>query len=113
MRNNAWLLKFGVILLVALCRMSAFGTTTPDNAIQFQWLVAGAFTASGENALFIDHLNGEALVRPKLGAPAGNNLGIQWQEAKPNEKGEFDFGKIWNTSKRSIVYAYTEISANE
>ena len=114
MRNNTWLLKFGVILLVTLCRASAVGTTISDNAIELDWLVAGAFTVSGENALFADYLGGEDRVRPKAGAPAGNNNpGIQWQETKPNEKGEFDFGKIWNNRKRAIAYAYTEIPANE
>ncbi len=114
MRNNTRLLKFGLILLVAANWASAFGATPSEDAIQLRWLIAGTFDASGENALFADYLGGEARVRPKAGATAGNsNLGILWQEVNPNEKGEFDFGKIRNNRKRSIGYAYTEIAADE
>ncbi len=108
------LLKFGLILLVAANCATAFGATNFENTLQLNWLVAGAFNASGENALFADYLGGEARARPKAGATAGdNNPQIHWQEVKPNEKGEFDFSKIWNTRKRSIGYAYTEITAVE
>jgi len=114
MKNNTWLLKFSVSLLVAVCYTSAFGRAVPDNAIQLNWRAAGGFDASGENALFADYLGDETRVRPKAGAKAGNNNPeIKWQEVRPNEKGEFDFGKIWNNRKRSIAYAYTEILADE
>jgi len=114
MKNDNWLLKFSISLLVAVCYTSVFGRVVPDNPIQLNWLAAGAFDASGENALFADYLGDETRVRPKAGANAGNNHPeIKWQEVKPNEKGEFDFGKIWNNRKRSIAYAYTEILADE
>ena len=84
---------------------------------KLRWLAAGAFAAEGENALFADYLSdsgGEARVRPKAGEAAGrSNLAIQWQEAQPSEKGEFDFGKIWNNQKRAIAYAFTEIPADK
>lgn len=82
-----------------------------------RWLAVGAFPAEGENALFTDYLSdsgGEARAHPKAGVTAGHrNSGVQWQEVQPNEKGEFDFDKIWNNRTRAIAYAFTEIPADK
>lgn len=107
---------FSLLFVVAVQAQTDVARETTE-ITKLRWLAAGAFAAEGENALFADHLSdsgGEARARPKAGATASHgNSGVRWQEVQPNEKGEFDFSKIWNNQKRAIAYAYTEIPADE
>jgi len=115
MRDNTWLLKLGVILLVAACRTVAFGSIPSDDQMQFRWLVAGAFPSAGDsNALFKDYLaQGELRIRAKAGEAAGKNSTgvVRWQEANPAMDSAIDFSKIFPNNKRAVAYAYTEIDA--
>lgn len=117
MKNNPWLKKFGMILLLAACCASAFGSVPTDETMQLRWLVAGAFPSAGDsNALFKDYLaqGGESRVRAKAGEGAGKNpTGIvRWQEASSVPDGAIDFSKIFpDSSRRAVAYAYAEIDA--
>ena len=115
MRNNPWLLKFGVILLVAAYCTTAFGSIPPDETIQFRWLVVGPFPSVGDsNALFKDYLVQEEFrIRAKAGEAAGkNSTGVlRWQEANSAPEGAIDFSKIFPNPRRAVAYAYTEIDS--
>lgn len=114
MKNKGWTIKFSLVLLVAACCASAFGTTSPDDAVQLRWLAAGAFPSEGSNALFKDYLaQGETNLRAKAGEAAGKNSSnpARWQQASAAPDGSIDFSKIFPNNKRAVAYAYAEINA--
>ena len=114
MINKGRLVKFSLILLLALC-VPALGKTAFDDAVQLRWLVAGVFQSQGSNALFKDYLapQNETNLRAKAGEAAGKNSSgfVLWQEVDKTEDGAIDFSKMFPNEKRAVVYAYAEINA--
>lgn len=113
-------IKVSIAALVILVSILAFGLTVraqvqaPDPD-KLNWLVAGPFPGDEANSLFKDHLSapGEAAVRATPGSTAGRNAGtnIVWQPAEISDGGAIDLSRLVPDGKRSVVFAYSEISS--
>lgn len=107
-------LLLSALLFVAL-EPSALALPQAANAHPTDWLIAGPFPVSGDNALFHDYLSQTDMgKRAQRGMIAGKSSDgtIMWQSVSLRQDGQLDFSKLWPARSRAIAYAYTELESS-